>query len=147
MESGEEASSVPLMLCSGFLTGDIMVPNSTFQYQLRGTDTFGNMFEHLSNCLVTPTSLDERIIMPLNCPVPQPIPTPSSTTTPSSNPTSCPQGEAVAGLTPVATMCSSAHQTKTDSVLTNALNVLYCISSYTYITCNDIMKTVEWLLW
>ena len=101
MESGKEASSVSLMLCSGFPTEDIMVPNSTFQYQLRGTDTSGNMFEHFLNRLITPTSPDEIIITPLNCPVPQPTPTPSNT---SSTLTSHPPGGAAAGLTPVAIM-------------------------------------------
>ena len=79
-----------------------MIPNSLFQYQLRGTDMRGNMFEHMSNRLVTSTSPDERITTPLNCPSPQPSPTPSSTPTPSSSPTG---HGAATGLTPVVTMC------------------------------------------
>jgi len=91
-ESGEEITSVPLVVCSGFLTGDMVVPNSTFQFQLRGDDMHGNMFEYTSNRLVTPTLPDERIITPLNCPPPQPTPTPTS-------------HGAASGLTPLVTMC------------------------------------------
>jgi len=92
-DSGVKISTVPLILCGDFLSGSVMIPNITFQYQLRGTDIRGFGFEHKSNRLVVPTTFDdERSIIQLDCPVPSTSPpsSPSSTTLPSSTPSTTP---------------------------------------------------------
>ena len=79
-DDGEEITTIPLIQCSGFLTGAVMIPNTTFQYQLRGTDIHGFAFEHTSNRLVESTPPDERSVTQLDCPTPLPTVTASTAT-------------------------------------------------------------------
>ena len=73
-DTGDEISNTPLMQCGGFLTGSVTIPDTVFQYQLRGTDIHGFAFEHTSNHLVNSTSADDdRNVIQLDCPT-----TPSS---------------------------------------------------------------------
>ena len=77
-----EITTAPLIQCSGFLTGSVVIPNTTFQYQLRGTDIHGFAFEHTSNRLVDSTPPDERSITQLDCPTPSTPTIPTTPTTP-----------------------------------------------------------------
>ena len=79
VDSGMEISSVSLIPCSGFLVGSVMIPNTTFQYQLRGTDVRGIAFEQTSSLSVSPTPFDERSIIQLDCPI---VTIPTVTTAP-----------------------------------------------------------------
>ena len=89
-EDGVEIATVPLIQCSEFLAGSVMFPNTTIQYQLRGTDIHGFAFEHTSSRLVSPTLPDKRVLTQLNCP------TPSTPTTPTTPPvTTRPPGSSV----------------------------------------------------
>ena len=80
-----EITSVPLMQCSGYLTGSVMIPNITFLYRLRGTDIHGFAFEHTSDRLVESTPSSERSITQLDCPTPSSPTTPSGSSTTSIN--------------------------------------------------------------
>lgn len=69
-DDGVVIATTPLIRCSEFLTGSVMIPNTTFQYQLRGTDIHGFAFEHTLNRLVNPTPPDKRVVTQLDCPTP-----------------------------------------------------------------------------
>ena len=43
-EDNEFVGSTPLLYCSGYLVGRIVIPNSKFIYRLSGSDKFGNSF-------------------------------------------------------------------------------------------------------
>ena len=66
-DTGDEISNVPLIQCGGYLTGSVTIPDTIFQYQLRGTDIHGLAFQHTSNHLINSTSVDERSVILLDC--------------------------------------------------------------------------------
>ena len=59
---GDEISNVPLLQCGGYLTESVIIPDTIFQYQLRGTDVHGLPFQHASNHLINSTLVDERSV-------------------------------------------------------------------------------------
>ena len=71
-DTGDEISNVPLIQCGGYLTGSVTIPDTIFQYQLRGTDVHGLAFQHTSNHLINSTSVDERSVIQLDCPTTPP---------------------------------------------------------------------------
>ena len=100
-DTGDEISNTPLMQCGGFLTGSVTIPDTIFQYQLRGADVHGFAFEHTSNYLVNSTSADDRTVIQLDCPVASSSISPSTTslrptTSPSASPRPHPPGGAAA---------------------------------------------------
>ena len=45
-EDNEFVGSTPLLYCSGYLLGRIVIPNVKFVYRLSGNDKYGNSFAH-----------------------------------------------------------------------------------------------------
>ena len=57
-EENEFVGSTPLLYCSGYLLGRVVIPNVNFVYKLSGNDNFGNPFAYTNRLLINKPTTD-----------------------------------------------------------------------------------------
>ena len=82
-ENNEFAGSTPLLFCSGYLLGRIVIPNVKFVYQLSGNDKFGNPFIYTKRSINIPAAPSTKKTSPTDVPtIPSTDPPKTSSTDP-----------------------------------------------------------------